>query len=165
MISLHIQKGSTVEQSLQARLDYAMNDLKTEGGELISAHDCNPRTAAVEWLLHRSVYQFRTGSEPRHEVIAYQIRQSFKPGEITPELANRLGHELALRFTGGDFPFIVATHTDKKHIHNHVIFSAISTDCDKRFHDFHRSAVIEKPHHGCSDLSGLRQIWYSGHLF
>lgn len=79
LISLHIQKGSTVEQSLQARLDYAMNDLKTEGGELISAHDCNPRTAAVEWLLHRSVYQFRTGSEPRHEVIAYQIRQSFKP--------------------------------------------------------------------------------------
>ena len=165
MISLHIQKGSTVEQSLQARLDYAMNDLKTEGGELISAHDCNPRTAAVEWLLHRSVYQFRTGREPHHEVIAYQIRQSFKPGEITPELANHLGHELALRFTGGDFPFIVATHTDNEHIHNHVIFSAISTDCDKRFHDFHRSAVIEKPHHGCSDLSGLRQIWYSGHLF
>lgn len=141
LISLHIQKGSTIEQSLQARLDYAMNDLKTEGGELISAHDCNPRTTAAEWLLHRSVYQFRTGSEPRHEVIAYQIRQSFKPGEITPELANRLGHELALRFTGGDFPFIVATHTDKKHIHNHVIFSAISTDCDKRFHDFHRSGL------------------------
>lgn len=141
LISLHIQKGSTVEQSLNARLDYAMNDLKTEGGELISVHDCNPRTAAAEWLLHRSVYQFRTGSEPRHEVIAYQIRQSFKPGEITPELANRLGHELAIRFTGGDFPFIVSTHTDKEHIHNHVIFSAISTDCDKRFHDFHRSGL------------------------
>ena len=141
LISLHIQKGCTIEQSLQARLDYAMNDLKTEGGELISAHDCNPRTAAAEWLLHRSINQFRTGSEPRHEVIAYQIRQSFKPGEITPELANQLGHELALRFTGGDYPFIVATHTDKAHIHNHVIFSAISTDCDKRFHDFHRSGL------------------------
>ena len=60
---------------------------------------------------------------------------------LTPELANRLGHETALRFTGGDFPFIVATHTDKAHIHNHVIFSAISTDCDKRFHDFHRSGL------------------------
>ena len=141
LISLHIQKGSTIEQSLQARLDYAMNDLKTEGGELISAHDCNPRTAAAEWLLQRSQYVFRTGSEPRHEVIAYQIRQSFKPGEITPELANQLGHELAMRFTGGDYPFIVATHTDKEHIHNHVIFSAISTDCDKRFHDFHRSGL------------------------
>lgn len=141
LISLHIQKGGTAEQSLQARLDYAMNDLKTEGGELISAHDCNPKTAVQEWLLWRSQYIYRTGSEPRHEVIAYQIRQSFKPGEITPELANRLGHETALRFTGGDFPFIVATHTDKEHIHNHVIFSAISTDCDRRFHDFHRSGL------------------------
>lgn len=141
LISLHIQKGGTAEQSLQARLDYAMNDLKTEGGELISAHDCNPKTAVQEWLLWRSQYIYRTGREPHHEVIAYQIRQSFKPGEITPELANHLGHELALRFTGGDFPFIVATHTDKEHIHNHVIFSAISTNCDKRFHNFHRSGL------------------------
>lgn len=140
-ISLHIQKGSTIEQSLKARLDYAMNDLKTEGGELISAYECNPKIAAQEWLLARAQYISRTGSEPWHEVIAYQIRQSFKPGEITPELANQLGHELAMRFTGGDYPFIVATHTDKDHIHNHVIFSAISSDCDKRFHDFHRSGL------------------------
>lgn len=141
IIPLHIKKGSTAEKSLAARLDYAENKLKTEGGEFISAYACNPKTAVQEWMLARSQYQFRTGSEPQNEVIAYQIRQSFKPGEITPELANKLGYELGMRFTKGKYPFIVSTHTDKAHIHNHIIFHAISTDCNKRFRNFYWSAL------------------------
>lgn len=54
-------------------------------------------------------------------MIAYQIRQSFKPGEITAEEANKVGYELAMRFTKGKYAFIVATHTDREHIHNHII--------------------------------------------
>ena len=52
------------------------------------------------------------------DVLAYQVRQSFKPGEITPEEANRLGVEFAQRFTKGSHAFIVCTHIDKAHVHN-----------------------------------------------
>lgn len=141
IIPLHIKKGSTAEKSLAARLDYAENELKTEGGEFISAYACNPKTAVQEWLLARAQYESRTGSQPKNEVIAYQIRQSFKPEEITPELANKLGYELGMRFTKGKYPFVVSTHIDRAHIHNHIIFHAISTDCDKRFRNFYWSAL------------------------
>ena len=69
-------------------------------------------------------------------MIAYQIRQSFKPGEITPEEANRLGHELAMRFTKGKFSFIVATHTDRAHIHNHIVFNSTAMDGSRKFKNF-----------------------------
>lgn len=54
------------------------------------------------------------------DVIAYQIRQSFKPGEITPEEANEVGYETGMRFTKGKHAFIVATHVDRAYIHNHM---------------------------------------------
>ena len=73
------------------------------------------------------------------EVIAYQIIQSFKPGEITPEKANELGYELAIRFTKGKHAFVVSTHTDKEHIHNHIIFNAFDLEGDRKFRDFLRS--------------------------
>ena len=66
-------------------------------------------------------------------------KQSFKPGEITPEEANRVGRELALRFTKGKYAFIVATHTDRAHIHNHIIFNSTSFDGTRKFRDFHLS--------------------------
>lgn len=72
-------------------------------------------------------------------MIAYQIRQSFKPGEITAEEANRVGYELALAFTKGRHAFIVATHTDRVHIHNHIIFNSTSLDCRRKFHDAFRT--------------------------
>ena len=58
-------------------------------------------------------------------MIAYQIRQSFKPGEITPEEANEVGYETGMRFTKGKHAFIVATHVDREHIHNHIICAPI----------------------------------------
>ena len=72
-------------------------------------------------------------------MIAYQIRQSFKPGEITPEETNRVGYELAMRFLKGKHAFIVATHVDKKHIHNHIIWNSTTLDCTIKFRDFFRS--------------------------
>ena len=77
----------------------------------------------------------------RHEVIAYQIRQSFKPGEVTPEEANRLGRKLALRFTKGKYAFIVATHTDRAHIHNHIVFNSTSLDGTRKFKNFWLSSL------------------------
>ena len=73
-------------------------------------------------------------------MLCYQIRQSFVPGEITPEEANRVGYETAMRWTKGKHAFFVATHTDKKHIHNHIYYNPISLDYTRKFRDFWRSA-------------------------
>ena len=86
------------------------------------------------------MYQQKTGrTRGRDNVIAYHLRQSFPPGEITPEEANRLGRELAMRFTKGKHPFIVCTHIDKHHVHNHVIYCAVALDHSRKFRDFKRS--------------------------
>ena len=121
LIALHANKGRTVAQSLGDRTDYAKNPEKTEKGELVTAFGCDPMTVDEEFLLQKRLYFQQTGKTQKSDVIAYQIRQSFKPGEITPEEANRLGHELTMRFTKGKFSFIVATHTDRAHIHNHIL--------------------------------------------
>ena len=75
------------------------------------------------------------------DVIAYQIRQSFKPGEITPEEANEVGYETGMRFTKGKHAFIVATHVDRAHIHNHIIFNSTNLECDRKFRDFWFSGI------------------------
>lgn len=69
-------------------------------------------------------------------MIAYHIRQSFKPGEITPEEANLVGRELAERFLKGKHAYIVCTHVDRKHIHSHIIFNSTTLDGTAKFRDF-----------------------------
>ena len=124
IIPMHINKGKTIAQCLKARVDYVKNPDKTEGGALISAYACSPETADQEFLLARSEYMAITGRKIHNEVIAYQLRQSFKPGEVTPEEANKIGYELASQFLKGEHAFIVATHNDRRHVHNHIIFCA-----------------------------------------
>ncbi len=87
-------------------------------------------------MLSKRQYEITTGRQQKNDVIAYHIRQSFKPGEINPEEANQIGRELALRFTKGKHAFIVATHTDKAHIHNHIIFNSTTIDGTKKFRNF-----------------------------
>ena len=137
LIVLHENKGKTILRALKDRIDYAQNPAKTEKGELISSYECDPKTAAEEFLLSKRNYEQKTGRE--NSVLGYQIRQSFLPGEITPEDANKIGYELAMRFTKGRHAFTVSTHTDRKHIHNHVIFNAVSIDEERKFRNFYRS--------------------------
>lgn len=136
LIPLHVNKGKTIAQSLGDRTDYAKNPEKTEKGELVTGYQCDPMTVDEEFMLSKRQYEQITSRRQKHEVIAYQIRQSFKPGEITPEEANRLGHELALRFTKGKYAFIVATHTDRAHVHNHIVFNSTSIDATRKFKNF-----------------------------
>ena len=136
LIPLHVNKGKTIAQSLGDRTDYAKNPEKTEKGELVTGYQCDPMTVDEEFMLSKRQYEQIPGRRQKHEVIAYQIRQSFKPGEITPEEANRLGHELALRFTKGKYAFIVATHTDRAHVHNHIVFNSTSIDATRKFKNF-----------------------------
>lgn len=72
----------------------------------------------------------------------YRVIQSFKPGEVSPEEANRIGYELAMKFTGGQHQFVVATHVDKAHIHTHIEFNSTNLNCDGKFRDVKQSAMV-----------------------
>ena len=127
---------------MKARIDYVKNPDKTEDGTLVSSYACTPESADHEFVLARNEYRTLTGKTSSKEVIAYQLRQSFKPGEVTPEEANKIGYELASRLLGGDHAFIVATHTDRKHIHNHIVFCATSLDCTHKFRNQWKSSEL-----------------------
>ena len=92
-------------------------------------------------MLTKKLYEQATGRSQKSNVIAYQIRQSFRPGEITAEEANQVGYELASRFLKGKHAFIVATHTDREHIHNHIIFNSTALDGTRKFRDFFFSGL------------------------
>lgn len=135
-IAMHQNKGKSIASCIEDRTEYIKNPDKTSEGKYISSYECDSKTVQSEFLLSKRQYAHITGREQENNVIAYQIRQSFKPGEVTPELANKVGYELAMRFTKGNHAFIVATHVDKAHIHNHIIFNSTSLNCTKKFRDF-----------------------------
>lgn len=173
VITIHINKGKTVAQCIAERIDYAKNPDKTDNGQLVSSYECAPDTIDAEFALSKREYFNITGRQPKGDIIAYQVRQSFKPGEITPEKANAVGYEFAKRFTKGNHAFIVCTHIDKKHIHNHIIWNSTTLDCTRKFRDFwgmakvvrilsdmicfkHGLSIIDKPkRHGRSYNSWL----------
>ena len=106
LIPLHVNKRKTAAACMKARLDYAENPDKTDNGELVSSYECDPHLAWQECMLDRNKYLSRNGSERRGDILAYQIRQSFKPGEIKAEEANAVGYELAKRLTKGKHAFV-----------------------------------------------------------
>lgn len=141
LIAMHQNKGKSVMQCLKARTDYAMNGEKTEDGKFISSYECSPEMVDLEFAQAKKEYLRKTWRQPKGDVIAYQIRQSFKPGEVTPEEANEIGYETGMRFTKGNHAFIVATHVDRAHIHNHVIFNSTTLKCDRKFRNFWFSGI------------------------
>jgi len=139
--SLHINKRKTIAQTLADRTDYAENPEKTNKGKLVIGYACDPRCADEQFLLSKSEYLKNTGlDQGKRNVLAYHIRQSFKPGEITPEEAQKIGYDLAMRWTKGKHAFIVAVHNDRAHIHCHIIYNSTTLDCLSKFKDFKRSA-------------------------
>lgn len=140
IMSIHINKGKTARQSIAARLDYIMNPKKTDGGILVLTYACSPETAADEFMLFRQEYQTNTGRTQNNEVIGYHVRQAFKPEEITPEEANEIGKELASRMTNDQFAYVVATHIDKHHIHNHIILCSTDLEGQHKYRDVKQSA-------------------------
>ena len=137
LMPLHTGKGRDVGTAISDIIDYAENPEKTDYGRLVTGYECDSRTADAEFLFSKRQYATLTGrTRGADDVIAYHLRQSFVPSEITPEKANRIGCELAKRFTNGNHAFIVCTHIDKHHIHNHIIWDSTSLDCTRKFRNF-----------------------------
>ncbi|MDR0813298.1 MAG: relaxase/mobilization nuclease domain-containing protein [Oscillospiraceae bacterium] len=140
IMTIHAGRNRSIAKALRDVTDYMKNPLKTENGELVSSFGCAAETADAEFLLAKSRYVALTGRAQRRDVLAYHARQSFPPGEVTPEQANAIGCELARRFTHGRHAFIVCTHTDRAHIHNHIVWNSTTLDRKGKWRNFFRSA-------------------------
>lgn len=123
----------TALQSLKDRFDYGLNPKKLG---TVSAYLCDPATAHAEFLLVKSQYQAETGREVERGALCYQIRQAFPKGELTPEEANKIGYETAMRWTKGKYQFFVCTHIDKGHLHNHIYYNSTAYDRSRKFRNF-----------------------------
>ena len=144
IIPLHVGGRRSLAAALKKTVDYVKNPEKTDGGQLVTGYRCNPELAAAEFKMDYDLYQNSTKRrfDPHHSVIAYHLRQSFKPGEISAEEANQIGRELAMRYTHGDHAFLVCTHTDRAHIHNHIIIGAVNLDYTRKLKDVHCSGKV-----------------------
>ena len=134
---LHVGKGRDISTAIADIIDYVENPQKTDFGKFIYGYECDTRLADAEFLLSKRQYANLTGrNQGADDVIAYHLRQAFKPGEVTPEEANQIGRELALKLTKGNHAFVVCTHVDKYHVHNHIIINSTTLDCQKKFRNF-----------------------------
>lgn len=122
-------KIKAIKKTLRKAIDYIINPDKTEGGQLVYSHGCSVGTADLEMALTA-----KQGTE-RGDRIAYHLMQSFSPDDdITPEKALQLGIEFAQKVTGGKYEFVIATHVDKDHIHNHIIFNSVDYVNHRKYH-------------------------------
>lgn len=135
IMPLHIGKGRTESRAISEIIDVA-NPQKTDHGRLITGYECDSRVADTEFMLAKRQYNRLHWTGPYSDVIAYHVRQSFCPGKITLEEANRLGVEFAKRFAKGKHAVIVCTHIDKAYVHNNIIWSSVNLDCDQKFRNF-----------------------------
>lgn len=134
LIPMHKIKNQSIAYTVHKRIKYAIDPAKTLGGKLVLTYGCDSATAANEMLLTKRAYADYTGKEIlESDVLLYQIRQSFKPGEVTPEQAQQIGYELAMNWTKGKHQFVVATHIDHAHIHTHIIYNATKIDARHKY--------------------------------
>ena len=118
---------------MEERFAYGLNPKKLGA---VSAYLCDPASAPAEFLLLKSQYQAETGRAVERGALFFQIRQAFPPGEVTPEEANKIGYETAMRWTKGKYQFFVCTHIDKEHIHNHIYYNSTAYDRSRKFRNF-----------------------------
>ena len=114
-----VTKIKPIKSTLKKALDYIENPEKTDGKLLVSSFGCSFETADIEFemLLSQAIQK---GNNLAHHLI-----QSFAPGEATPEQAHEIGRQLADEVLHGKYPYVLTTHIDKGHVHNHIIFCAV----------------------------------------
>lgn len=142
---LRIKSNNTksISHILKDRTGYIEDDKKTNFKELVSAYKCLPEAAYLDFVASKALYGKINGykSKKKDDVLAYHIRQAFSPDEkMTPQQAHEIGRKLADEFTKGDHEYVIATHIDKNHIHNHIIFNSTAIDCAHKFNNFYNSS-------------------------
>ncbi len=160
IIPRHTMRNRTRRQSMAERNEYDQKTEKTRDGDLVSAYMCSPETAAEEFEISKQLYRSLTGREQSEDadIIMYRVIQSFKPGEVSPEEAHRIGFELAMKFTGGQHQFVVATHVDKRHIHTHLEFNSTNLNCDGKFHAHYPAFTLRRLNDELCKAHGLSVI-------
>ena len=128
-----ITTNHTIDTTLRKAIDYILNPDKTDAKLLVHAYACTPEIADIEFDCTRE-HAYNKG-----EHLARHIIQAFSPGETTPEQAHEIGKRFADELLGGKFEYILTTHIDKGHIHNHLIFNAVSFTDHKHHHSNKRS--------------------------
>lgn len=126
-----------IKQTLNKAVAYIENPEKTDDELLVSGYNVDPNTASIEMAFTQAEGRRLRGEwngKHSQEIMAYHMIQSFSPTDnVTPEQAHELGKKLADQFLGGQYEYVIATHIDKGHIHNHIIFNATSFYSLKKF--------------------------------
>jgi len=116
-----ITKTHPIRSTLNLALDYILNPDKTDEKLLVASYGCTPETADIEFSWTRNKSNKFWGNQ-----LARHLIQAFEPGETTPEQAHEIGKKFADEVLGGKYEYVLTTHIDKGHIHNHIIFNAVS---------------------------------------
>lgn len=128
-----VTKTHPIKSTLKKAIDYICNPAKTDGKLLVSSFGCSAETADIEFAWTRK-HAIDKGTHLGRHLI-----QAFEPEETTPEQAHEIGMQLAREILGGNYEFVLTTHIDKGHIHNHLVFNSVSFDDYHHYHSNKRS--------------------------
>ena len=136
-----VTKIKPVKSTLKKALDYIQNPDKTDGKMLVSSFGCSPETADIE-------FEFTIAQAlDRGNNLAHHLIQSFEPGEVDYQKAHEIGKQLADAVTKGQYEYVLTTHIDKGHVHNHIIFCAVN------FVDYHKYNSNKRSYYGIRNMS------------
>ena len=136
-----VTKIKPIKSTLKKALDYIQNPEKTDGKMLVSSFGCSAETADIEFGFTLSQALDRGNN------LAHHLIQSFEPGEVDYQKAHEIGKQLADAVTKGQYEYVLTTHIDKGHIHNHIIFCAVN------FVDYHKYNSNKRSYYGIRNMS------------
>ena len=140
-----VTKIKAIRGTLSKAIAYILNPEKTDEQLLVSSYGCASETAAREFEWTRKIAE-QKGMNPVR-IIARHVIQSFEIGEVTPELAHEIGKQFADEILGGKYEYVLTTHIDKDHVHNHLIFNAVD------FMDYHAYKSYKRIYYDMREVS------------
>lgn len=140
-----VTKIKAIRGTLSKAIAYILNPEKTDEKLLVSSYGCASETAAREFEWTRKIAE-QKGMNPVR-IIARHVIQSFEIGEVTPELAHEIGKQFANEILGGKYEYVLTTHIDKDHVHNHLIFNAVD------FVDYHAYKSYKRIYYDMREVS------------
>ena len=140
-----VTKIKAIRGTLSKAIAYILNPEKTDEKLLVSSYGCASETAAREFEWTRKIAE-QKGMTPVR-IIARHVIQSFEIGEVTPELAHEIGKQFADEILGGKYEYVLTTHIDKDHVHNHLIFNAVD------FVDYHAYKSYKRIYYDMREVS------------